>query len=110
MLFLKIITSALTIILITEIAKKNSLLGGMVAVLPVNILLSLIWIYLENKNIELLTGFTKSAFLGIIPTMMFLLCITYLLSKNSGFVLSVFVSIFILTIFVLVQQKIISHV
>jgi len=110
LLLLKIITSSLTIILITEIARKNCLLAGMIAVLPVNILLSLFWIYIENKNIQLLTGFTHSALLGIIPTVVFLISIIYFLSKNNNFGFSVAISLLFLGLFVIIQQKIVSYI
>lgn len=110
LLLSKIITSSLTIILITEIARKNSILAGMIAVLPINILLSLFWIYIENRNIELLTGFIQSALLGIIPTIIFLVSIIYFSSKQNNFGVSVFISLLILGIFVLIQQKIASYI
>lgn len=108
LLFLKIISSSLMIILITEIAKKNHSLAGMIAVLPVNILLSLLWIYIENKNLNILTGFVHSALVGLVPTIFFLITIIYFLSKNINLGLSVFISLLILGILVLVQQKIIN--
>ena len=48
----KILTSAVTIVLITEIAKRNTGLGGLIAVLPINIILSLIWLYIEKKRFD----------------------------------------------------------
>jgi len=110
MLLLKIITSSLMIVLITEIAKKHSMLGGMIAVLPINILLSLIWLYIEKKDIAMLGNFTNSAFWGIFPTMFFLISITFLFNKNNPFIPTICVGLFILTVFAFIQHKILSHV
>ena len=61
LLIIKALTSAITIILITEIAKKSSLLGGIIAVLPINIILSVLWLYYEKRDVVLLNNFLNSA-------------------------------------------------
>jgi len=109
LLVLKVLTSALMIIIITEIAKKHSVLGGFVAVLPINILLSLIWLYIEKKDIALLGNFTNSAIWGIFPTIFFLITVTLLFNKNNPFIPTILIGLVILAVFLLVQHKILSH-
>ena len=110
LLILKIIISSLMIILITEIAKKHSMLGGLIAVLPVNILLSLIWLYIEKKDIMLLGSFTHYAFWGIFPTMLFLISVTYMFNKHNPFVPTIFVGLLLLVVFAFVQHNILSNI
>ena len=110
LLILKIITSSLMVVLITEIAKRHSMLGGMIAVLPVNILLSLIWLYIEKRDLALLGNFSNSAFLGIFPTMFFLIAITVLFNKHNPFIPTICAGLFILAAFIFVQHKIFNHI
>ncbi|MFA6989900.1 MAG: DUF3147 family protein [Candidatus Gastranaerophilaceae bacterium] len=110
LLILKIITSSLMIILITETAKRHSMLGGVIAVLPINILLSLIWLYIEKKDIVLLGNFTYSAFWGIFPTMFFLISITFLFNKHNSFIQTIFVGLFAMAVFAFLQHKILGHI
>ena len=109
-LVLKIVTSSLMIILITEIAKQHSMLGGLIAVLPVNILLSLIWLYIEKKDVMLLGSFTHSAFWGIFPTMFFLISVTYMFNKHNPFIPTIFVGLLVLAVFAFIQHNILSNI
>jgi len=110
LLLLKILTSSLVIVLITEIAKKHALLGGFIAVLPINIMLSLFWLYFENKNVQLLSTFTQSAIFGIFPTLLFLISIAFMFNKQCSFATSVLISLLVLVCFAVLQQRILSHI
>lgn len=72
MILIKILTSIITILLITEVAKRYCFWGGLIAVLPINIILSLIFLYIERRDVTLLSKFTLSAFQNIFLTMFFL--------------------------------------
>lgn len=106
----KIIISSLMIVLITEIAKKHSIIGGLVAVLPINITLSLIWLYLEKKDLALLGDFTYSALWGLFPTMFFLILVTFLFNKHSGFIPTILAGILLLMICGFIQHKILCRI
>ncbi|MDD3419479.1 MAG: DUF3147 family protein, partial [Candidatus Gastranaerophilales bacterium] len=105
LLLTKIITSSLMIVLITEVAKRHSVLGGLIAVLPVNILLAMFWLYIERKDIALLGEFSKSALLGLIPLAIFLVLVTLLFKKSQGFTPTIFVGVFALALFAFIQYK-----
>lgn len=106
LLIIKAITSAITIILITEIAKKSSLMGGIIAVLPINIILSILWLYYEKRDIILLNNFLNSAILGIIPLFIFILVLLFLLNRNISFPLTLTCSIIFLASFSFLYYKI----
>ena len=108
-LFFKVITSAMAIMLITEVAKRYSVLGGLIAVMPINVMLSLIWLHYETKNIKLLTEFTASAILGIIPTALFLVTALCLLHKNIKLESTILISVAVWAAFVFIQNKIIGN-
>lgn len=104
----KILTSAITIVLITEIAKRNTGLGGLIAVLPINIILSLIWLYIEKKDLILLAKFSLSAFIGIFPTILFLIILSYLFNRNIPFFFTLIICIFFLFFIIYLQNKFIK--
>ena len=49
---LKIIITALIIVIITEIAKFNDRIGGLIAALPITTFLILFWLHYENNSVE----------------------------------------------------------
>lgn len=83
MILVKIITSAITIVAITEITKKYCFLGGLIAVLPINIMLGLAFLYFEQKDMALLLKFTQSAFQNIFFTVFFLGFLVLIFDKYS---------------------------
>ena len=106
LLIIKALISAITIILITETAKKSSLLGGIIAVLPINIILSVLWLYYEKRDVVLLNNFLNSAILGIIPLFIFIIVLLFLLNKHISFPLTLTCSVIFLDSFSFVYYKI----
>lgn len=105
----KILSSVLTLLFITAIAKKNSVLAGFVAVLPINILLSIFWIYFENKNLMQLQEFANAACIGLLPTMVFVLVLSILFSKNYPLNQAIFVGMFFLSVISLLGYGLFSQ-
>jgi F0F1-type ATP synthase assembly protein I len=70
----KIFLSLAIILAATEIARKLPSLAGLLAVMPLTGALVLVWVHLENKgNPEVMRAFSRSAFFGILPTLLFFL-------------------------------------
>ncbi|MEW5819202.1 MAG: DUF3147 family protein [Cyanobacteriota bacterium] len=86
-LVFKIILSGVIIGVITEISKKYTLLGGLIAAMPLTTLLSLFWIYYESRDYNLLANFSKSVFWGIFPTLLFFIPLIFLFKKEVNFYL-----------------------
>jgi hypothetical protein len=51
-LITKVFLSAIIIVGVSEIAKRSSVLGGLIASLPLVSILAMIWIYIDTKDIE----------------------------------------------------------
>lgn len=81
----KVITSGIIIGIVTEISKKYTLTGGLIAAMPLTTLISLIWLYVETKDMSLLAEFSKSVFWGIFPALMFFLPAMFLFKKGYNF-------------------------
>ena len=61
-IILKLIISSGIITLVSEISKKSSLIGGLVASIPMISILSMIWLYIESKDIEKVKNLSTSIF------------------------------------------------
>lgn len=95
---LKIFITALTVIAIGEIAKRSSLLAGIIASVPLTSLLAFLWIYYETHDISLIKDLSKNILIMIPPSLTFFAAILILPTMKVSFVLSVIISVLITTI------------
>lgn len=84
-LIVKIVVSGLIIGLVTEISKKYTITGGLIAAMPLTTLLAIIWLYVETKDLSLIREFSRSVFWGIFPALMFFLPAMFLFKKEANF-------------------------
>lgn len=103
---LKLIISTIIIVLITETARKNAPLAGIIAGLPINILISMFWIYFDKKDLADLANFSNHAIIGVFSTLVFLFITAYFFKKQAGFFPTIIIGIAFLTIFLLIKTKI----
>jgi uncharacterized membrane protein (GlpM family) len=70
----KILIALAVILVAAFIGRKQPTLAGLIAVMPLTGLVVLIWLYMDNPgNFSMMAEYTKGAFWGIIPTMLFFL-------------------------------------
>lgn len=89
---IKVLVSAIIIAAVSEIAKRYTLLGGLIAAMPITTLLSMIWIYLDKKDTTLISNFLISVVCGTILSFIFFICAIFLLKKGVNFYLTLFIS------------------
>jgi hypothetical protein len=86
-----IIKIALTtglVIAVSEISKRSSLFGGLLASLPLVSFLGIVWLYVETRDAEKVAGLAKSVFWLVLPSLPFFLILPYLLKRNVNFYIS----------------------
>lgn len=59
---IKLIISASLIVLISEIGKRSSIMGGVLASIPLTSFLAFIWMYAENKDVKPVIELSKDIF------------------------------------------------
>ena len=79
---IKIIISAILIGLVTEIARRFPMYGGMIAALPLVSLISILWLSIQGEQAEILNKFIVGVLMGL-PATIVLLVIVYIGMKNS---------------------------
>ena len=95
---IKLIFSAIIIVIISELSKKSSFLGRLFASIPLISLLALFWIYFDTKDIYKIVNLSYSIFWLVIPSLGLFLILPSLLKYGLNFYLSIFIAI-ILTMF-----------
>lgn len=85
---IKVLLSAVTIVLVSEIAKRSTLFGALVASLPLTSILALVWLYLDTKNIEKVSALSQGIFWIFIPSLMFFISFPILLKYSLSFWIS----------------------
>lgn len=97
-IIIKTLITAFVIILVSEIAKRSSLLAGLIVSIPLTTFLALIWLYWETKNIQKIIDLSNSTFLMIIPSCTFFIFLPFLLKLNLSFVFSMIGSVILTAI------------
>ena len=70
-LLIKTLITALVVVAISEIAKRSSLLAGLIASIPLTSFLAFIWLYWETKDPYKIIDLSYSIILMIIPSFVF---------------------------------------
>ena len=77
-----LITAAL-VVLISEIARRNDRLGGLIAALPVVTVLTLIWLYVEQQPAAKIANHARYTFWYVLPTLPMFLVFPWLLNRMN---------------------------
>ncbi len=99
--FLKILITALIVAIVSEIAKFNDRIGGLIAALPITTFIILFWLHYENNSVEKISNHASYTLLYVLPTLPMFIVFPYLI-KKFGFYWSITISILLTTFFVFV--------
>ncbi|NOR55278.1 MAG: hypothetical protein GQ531_03650 [Sulfurovum sp.] len=94
----KLIITALLIVLISEIAKRSSLMGALLAAIPLVSILAMTWMYIETGDNFSAVEFSNRIVWLIAPSMVLFIAFPLLIKKGISFYPSMGISIF-MTIF-----------
>jgi hypothetical protein len=93
---IKVLLSSVTIVAISEISKRSTLAGSILASIPIVSLLAFIWMYIDTKNIAKIADLSQGIFWLVIPSLLFFILFPVLLKKNVDFWLSLGISLTIM--------------
>jgi hypothetical protein len=82
---LKVIISVIVIISVSEIAKRSSVFGALIAALPLTSLLAIIWMRVEKVEIQKIAELSLSIFWLVLPSLAFFLAFPLFLHKGIPF-------------------------
>ena len=97
-LVLKTLISAIIIVAVSEISKKSSLLGAILASLPLVSYLGMIWLYIDTNSKAKVSSLSISVFWMVIPSLSLFLVLPKLLKTEMNFYVALFLSTVIMVI------------
>ncbi|MCX6220960.1 MAG: DUF3147 family protein [Bacteroidia bacterium] len=95
---IKVLLSSVTIVAISEISKRSTLAGSILASIPIVSLLAFIWMYIDTKDTAKIAGLSQGIFWLVIPSLLFFILFPVLLKKNVEFWVSLGISLTIMVV------------
>ncbi len=80
---LKISITVILIVVISEIAKRSTLIGGILASIPLISVLAMVWLYIDTRDIQKISELSMSVFWLVIPSLTLFIVLPLLLKKNQ---------------------------
>jgi len=89
----KIIFTTLLIVLISEIAKRSTFAGALLASIPLISVLAMLWLYVDTKDIEKVSALSTSIFWLVLPSLVLFITLPLLLKQGLHFYSSISLAI-----------------
>lgn len=85
---IKLLVSAAIILAVSEISKRSTLLGGLLASLPLTSFLAMLWLYHDTQDAAKVAALSTSILWLVLPSIVFFLALPALLKTKLNFYLS----------------------
>jgi len=95
---LKVLLSSVTIVAISEISKRSTTVGSILASVPLVSLLAFVWMYIDTKDASKIAALSQGIFWLVIPSLLFFILFPFLLKRNVEFWLSMGISLTVMII------------
>ena len=89
----KVVVSALLIVAIAEISKRSSLIGALLASIPLVSVLAMIWLYIDTRDVDKVAALASGIFWLVLPSLALFIALPLLLRQGFNFYLSLGLSI-----------------
>ncbi|RST56994.1 DUF3147 family protein [Siminovitchia terrae] len=103
-LLIKIVSSAVIICVVTELARRFPIYGGIVAALPLISILSIIWLTIQGESTQNVNKFTLGVLAGFPATAIMLFVIYIALKQSLHLVLAISLGIIAWGVFLIIQK------
>ena len=90
---IKTFITAVVVVTVAEIAKRSSLLAGLIASIPLTSFLAFIWLYWDTRDSQRVIDLSYSIIWMVIPSFTFFIILPLALKFNVSFVLSMILAI-----------------
>ena len=81
----KVLVSAVLIVLISEVARRSTLFGALIASLPITSLLAVIWLYLDTGDSGRIAALSTGVFWLVLPSLAFFVVLPLALRAGWAF-------------------------
>lgn len=87
--FIKVLVTTALIVIISEISKRSTLVGAILASVPLVSVLAMLWLYIDTKDIEKISELSSSIFWLVLPSLVLFILLPIFLKIGWGFYLSI---------------------
>lgn len=94
----KVVLSAVLVVAVSELAKRSSFLGGLIASLPIVSVLAFVWLYFDTKSIDKVAALSNSIFWLVLPSLALFLVLPMLLRRTESFYLALGISLAVMLV------------
>tara|TARA_A100000164_G_C21631279_1_gene641349 strand:+ start:282 stop:629 length:348 start_codon:yes stop_codon:yes gene_type:complete len=105
---IKVIVSALVIVLVSEIAKKYTWTAAIIVSLPLTSLLAFTWLYIDTKDVQKVIDLSLSTIVMTIPSIAFFIILPIMLRLKQNFTISLIIAIFTTSLIYLIFISVIK--
>lgn len=105
---IKIVITVLLIVAISEISKRSTLIGAILASIPLISVLAMTWLYIDTKDVQRVVMLSSSVFWLVIPSLSLFLVLPFLLKKEINFYVSMSISVIITILFYFIMIAILK--
>jgi hypothetical protein len=95
---IKVFITAIIIALISLISQKSTLLGAILASIPLTSLLAILWLYRDTHDMVKISNLCKDIFWLVLPSLAFFLILPYMIRHKHSFGIAMTVSVVIVVI------------
>ncbi len=92
-LAIKIAITTLTVVLVSEIARRSTVAGAILASIPTVSVLALIWLYLDTSDISQVNALSRSIVWLVLPSLVLFIVLPVLTERGLGFFPSLAIAI-----------------
>ena len=89
---IKVLVTAVLVVAISEVAKRSTVFGGILASLPLTSLLAFIWLYGETGDTAKVASLSYSVFWYVLPSLVLFIVLPLLLARGFDFWLSLLIA------------------
>ena len=89
----KIAITTVLIVAISEIAKRSSFAGALLASIPFVSVLAMLWLYVDTKDVEKVSALSTSVFWLVLPSLVLFIALPLLLKQGLHFYVSFSIAI-----------------
>ena len=91
----KIVITTIFVVAISEIAKRSSFAGALLASIPLISVLAMLWLYIDTKDVAKVSDLASSVFWLVLPSLALFVTLPILLKHGLNFYLSLSSSILV---------------
>lgn len=107
---IKLFVSAVLILAISELAKRDGWLAGLLASLPTISLLAIVWLYVDTRDVEKIANLSTGIFWLVLPSLSFFIALPWLLRMKIHFWLSLPMALAIMSVCYLLMVALLKKI